>query len=101
MPGLRNKDELASSNLFEEDLIEEIIEIPHQLAYERAQQLFAREGLRAGPSSGLIFEGACRVAASEKIGKGVMIFCDDVFRYAANMAHHLPELTEGTSAPNT
>lgn len=55
-----------------------------------------REGLLAGPSSGLIFEGAREIALNAKTGLGVMIFPDNIFKYLSNMRKHLPELeTEG------
>jgi cysteine synthase B len=97
VPGLRNISELEVSKLFDPSLIDEILEIDYELAYSRAAELFRTEGLRAGPSSGLIFEGARRTLERNrsnlpKGGVGVMIFCDDVFKYASNMAKHLPEL---------
>jgi cysteine synthase len=100
VPGLRNVSELDVSKLFDPTLIDEILEIPYELAYTRAAELFSREGLRAGPSSGLIFEGARRVLERDRAalpagGLGVMIFCDDVFKYAGNMARHIPGLAPG------
>jgi cysteine synthase len=92
VPGLRNVSELDVSKLFDPTLIDEILEIEHELAYRRALDLARNEGLLAGPSSGLIFEGACRVARRESVSCGVCIFCDGVFKYASNMSKHLPEL---------
>lgn len=96
VPGLRNKDQLASTNLFDESMIDDLLEVDYELAYSTAYELFRREGLRAGPSAGLIFEGARRIASRDKVGTGVAIFCDDAFKYAHNFAAHLPELAEGT-----
>jgi cysteine synthase len=93
VPGLRNVSELEVSKLFDPSLIDEILEIDFELAYSRARDLARAEGLLAGPSSGLIFEGARRVAEREKVGCGVLIFCDNVFKYSSNMVKHLPELT--------
>ncbi|MEM9166465.1 MAG: cysteine synthase family protein [Planctomycetota bacterium] len=98
VPGLRNMSQLAVSTLFDESLIDDLLEIEYELAYTRAFELFRTEGLRAGPSSGLIFEGARRIAERDKSGMGVMIFCDDAFKYAGNFAKHIPELSEGTTA---
>jgi cysteine synthase len=97
VPGLRNISELDVSKLFDPTLIDEILEIDYELAYTRAAELFSKEGLRAGPSSALIYEGARRVLERDKAelpanGVGVMIFCDDVFKYASNMAKHIPGL---------
>jgi cysteine synthase len=93
VPGLRNVSELDVSKLFDPKLIDEILEIDFELAYSRARDLARAEGLLAGPSSGLIFEGARRVAEREKVECGVLIFCDNVFKYSSNMVKHLPELT--------
>lgn len=94
VPGLRNTEELAVSKLYDPSLISEIVEIDYRLAYRTAAELFRTEGLRAGPSSGLIFEGARRIAARDRVGLGVAIFCDDAFKYTSSFTRHLPELSE-------
>jgi cysteine synthase len=98
VPGLRNVSQLDVSKLFDPSLINEILEIDYELAYTRALELCQTEGLRAGPSSGLIYEGARRVIERDRSGFGVMIFPDDVFKYTANMVKHIPSLAEGTTA---
>ena len=98
VPGLRNVSQLDVTKLFDPSLIDEILEVDFHLAYTRAAELARREGLLAGPSSGLIYEGARRVVERDRDGTGVMIFCDNVFKYVSSMIKHLPELTEGTSA---
>lgn len=100
VPGLRNVSQLAATALFDPSLIDEILEIDYELAYTRARDLARMEGLLAGPSSGLILEGARRVLERDPgaTGVGVMIFPDDVFKYASQMVKHLPALAEGTSA---
>ena len=90
VPGIRNVSELEVSKLFDPSLVDEILEIDFELAYRTAAELIRHEGLRAGPSSGLIFEGARRIAQRERVECGVMIFCDDVFKYASNMHKHVP-----------
>jgi cysteine synthase len=92
VPGLRNVSELEVSKLFDPKLIDEILEVDFELAYRRAMDLARKEGLLAGPSSGLIFEGARRVAERAPVGCGVLIFCDNIFKYTSNMVKHLPEL---------
>ena len=92
IPGLRNVSQLAVSKLFDESLIDEILEIDFELAYNRALDLCRREGLFAGPSCGLIYEGAKGIVERDQVGVGVMIFPDNVFKYTSNMAKHLPEL---------
>jgi cysteine synthase len=95
IPGLRNLRQLEVSKLFDPTLIDEILEIDHELAYERALELCRTEGLLAGPSSGLIFEGARRVIERDRAGYGVMIFPDNAFKYTSNFVHHVPALAAG------
>ncbi len=98
IPGLRNLRQLDVSKLFDPSLVDEILEIDHELAYTRALELARTEGLLAGPSSGLVWEGARRVIERDRVGYGVMIFPDNSFKYTSNFIHHLPELARGTAA---
>jgi cysteine synthase len=92
VPGLRNVKQLAVTKLFDPSLIDEILEIDYELAYTRAVDLCRSEGLLAGPSSGLIYEGARRIVERDRAGVGVMIFPDNVFKYTSNMVKHIPGL---------
>jgi cysteine synthase len=98
IPGLRNVRQLDVSKLFDPALIDDILEIEFELAYTRALDLCREEGLLAGPSCGLIYEGARQIIQRDRAGLGVMIFPDNVFKYTSNMAKHLPELAAGTTA---
>jgi cysteine synthase len=98
VPGLRNVSQLEVSKLFDPSLIDEILEIDFKLAYTRALDLCQQEGLLAGPSSGLIYEGARRVIERDREGCGVLIFPDNIFKYTSNMMKHIPGLGEGTEA---
>ncbi len=98
VPGLRNISQLGVSRLFDSSLIDDILEVDFRLAYTRALDLCQQEGLLAGPSSGLILEGALRIIQRDPRGYGVMIFPDNIFKYTSNMAKHIPGLTSGTTA---
>jgi cysteine synthase len=98
VPGLRNVSQLGVSKLFDSSLVDDILEVDFRLAYSRALELCQNEGLLAGPSSGLILEGALEIALRDKNGFGVMIFPDNIFKYTANMAKHISGLGSGTSA---
>jgi cysteine synthase len=78
--------------------VDDILEIDFRLAYTRALELCRSEGLLAGPSSGLILEGALEIVQRDKKGFGVMIFPDNIFKYTTNMIRHIPGLADGTSA---
>ncbi len=98
VPGLRNVSQLGVSKLFDPALVDDILEVDFHLAYTRALDLCQNEGLLAGPSSGLILEGALRIVARDKQGFGVMVFPDNIFKYTSSMAKHIPALAAGTSA---
>jgi cysteine synthase B len=98
VPGLRNVSQLGVSKLFDSSLIDDILEVDFRRAYTRALELCQNEGLLAGPSSGLILEGALEIIMRDKKGFGVMIFPDGIFKYTSNMVRHLPELASGTTA---
>ena len=98
MPGLRNVSQLSGSTLFDRSLVDDILEVDYHLAYTRALDLCQNEGLLAGPSSGLILEGALQIVALDKEGFGVMIFPDNIFKYTSSMVKHIPSLAAGTTA---
>ena len=98
VPGLRNVSQLDVSQLFDRALIDDILEIDFELAYTRALELCRVEGLFAGPSSGLIHEGARQIIERDRAGLGVMIFPDNVFKYTSNMMKHIPSLATGNDA---
>jgi cysteine synthase len=98
VPGLRNVSQLGVSKLFDSALIDDILEVDFRLAYTRALELCQTEGLMAGPSSGLILEGALDIVMRDKKGFGVLIFPDSVLKYTSNMVKHIPRLGAGTTA---
>jgi cysteine synthase len=98
VPGLRNVSQLAATQLFDASLIDDIVEVDFRFAYTRAMELCQREGLLAGPSSGLIYEGAREIILRDRTGFGVMIFPDNIFKYTSNMIKHIPGLAAGTEA---
>ncbi|HEX6199190.1 MAG TPA: hypothetical protein VF150_02915, partial [Thermoanaerobaculia bacterium] len=87
------------SKLFDPSLIDDILEIDFELAYTRALDLCRTEGLLAGPSAGLIYEGAREVIVRGGEGVAVMMFPDNVFKYTSNMIKHVPALAEGVTPP--
>ncbi len=92
VPGLRNISQLHVSKLFDSSVVDELLEIEYKLAYQRALDLSRQEGLLAGPSSGLIFEGAREFVSKTQSGLGVMMFCDNIFKHSSSMIRHHPEL---------
>ncbi len=95
VPGLRNVRQLDVAKFFDAGLIDDLLEIDFKLAYTRALELCQTEGILAGPSSGLILEGARRIIERDGGGLGVMIFPDHIFKYVSSMMKHLPALAAG------
>jgi cysteine synthase B len=96
VPGLRNVSELAVTRLYDPSAIDAILEVDYEMAYRRALDLARTEGLFAGPSSGLVLEGAIRYLGERgeaAPGFGVMIFADSIFKYVSSMLRHVPELS--------
>ena len=87
--------QLDVSKLYDPSLIDDILEVDYELAYTRAMEFCQTEGLFAGPSSGLIYEGARRIIERDRAGFGVMIFPDNIFKYTSNMMKHIPALAKG------
>lgn len=96
VPGIRDASQLDEVKLYDPSVIDDILEIDHELAYTRALELSQVEGLLAGPSSGLIFEGARQIAERDRSGLGVMMFPDNIFKYTSSMIQHISSLAEGT-----
>lgn len=95
VPGIRSLSELHVAKLYKPELVDEVLEVETEAAYATVMELCQREGLFAGPSSGLIFEGARRVLKRDNPqGLGVMIFCDSVFKYVSSMVKHVKGLGE-------
>lgn len=95
VPGLRNVSQLEVAKFFDRSLIDDLLEVDFELAYTRALELGQTEGLMAGPSSGLIYEGTRRIIERDRVGVGVMIFPDNIFKYTSNMMKHIPALAAG------
>lgn len=98
VPGIRNTSELDVSKLYDPKLIDEVLEVNFERAYGQSVQLARREGLLAGPSSGLIFAGLCDVLTRDAAklpsdAVAVAIFCDGIFKYIGNLIKHVPELS--------
>lgn len=103
VPGVRSKTELERTDLLDESLLDEVIVVGHDASYDRAVELASREGLLAGPSSGLVMEGARRVLERDherlerEGGVGVAIFFDSVFKYISSFVQYDPALGEGAA----
>jgi len=92
IPGVRSRRQLAHAALFAPDEYDAVVEVGDREAYARCRALNEREGLIAGPSSGLALEGALAAVPDEEGVVAVVLFPDNVFKYAASMARHFADV---------
>jgi cysteine synthase/rhodanese-related sulfurtransferase len=92
IPGVRSIRQLEQTALFAPQEYDGLVEVADEDAYEMCRRLNQEESLIAGPSSGMGLFGALQRIPDEPGVVAVVIFCDDVFKYASSMRRHLPKL---------
>lgn len=92
IPGVRSIKQLEQTALFAPQEYDGLIEVQNEQAYEMCRRLNQEESIIAGPSSGMGLYGALQHIPDEPGVVAVVIFCDDVFKYASSMRKHLPQL---------
>jgi cysteine synthase/rhodanese-related sulfurtransferase len=101
IPGVRSIRQLAQTELFAPKEYDGLIEVTNEQAYEMCRRLNQEESIIAGPSSGMGLHGALQQIPDEPGVVAVVIFCDDVFKYASSIRKHLPSLFPGPKAGAT
>jgi len=79
--GLKNMKESYRPGIFQKEIIDEIIQIEDDEAFEMTRALARREGIFAGMSSGAAMAASLRVAAGMESGRIVAVFPDGGERY--------------------
>lgn len=92
IPGVRSKIQLQQTKLYFPDEYDGEVEIPDKEAYELCLRLNREEGIIAAPSSGMALAGAFRLVPDEPGNVVVVIFPDNVFKYASSFQRHFPDL---------
>ena len=77
--GLRNYEESAMPPLFKkrESIIDDFYTITNEESFKTSKELFEKEKLLVGPSSGCVMAAAKKVAENINEGTIVVIFADD------------------------
>ena len=85
LPGLKNLEESKTPAILDRDVIDRVVRVDDEPAYEMTKRLFREEGLIVGPSTGAIVHAAAEVA-TEQQGLGVAVSPDSGFKYASFFA---------------
>lgn len=99
IPGVRSIDQLKMTDHYRPAEYNELIEVSNKDAFDMCRRLNQEESLIAGPSSGMQVVGALRLMKDEPGNVGVIIFCDDVFKYTTSITKHCPEVFPDQQGP--
>jgi len=98
IPGVRSKRQLAQTSLYFPDEYDGEVEVTDRESYELCLRLNREESIIAGPSSGMALGGALRMVPDEPGVIAVVIFPDNIFKYASSVCRHFPELCPPASS---
>lgn len=105
IPGVRSKRQLAQTKLYFPDEYDGEIETTNRAAFDMCLRLNREESIIAGPSSGMALTGAISLVPDEPGVVAVIIFPDNIFKYASSICRHFPDLcpaeaSQATAAPS-
>ena len=91
IPGVRSLRQLQQTQLFRPEEYDELIEIHNDEAYAMCLRLNREEGIIAGPSAALGLLGALARVEDKPGNVVVVIFADNIYKYASSFERHFPE----------
>ena len=92
IPGVRSLVQLKQTELFRPAEYDAMVEVSNEEAYALCLRLVREESIIAGPSSGMALAGALKVVPDAPGTMLVVIFPDNIFKYASSVMRHFPEL---------
>ena len=95
IPGVRSLIQLQQTQLYHPGEYDDQVEVPDREAFDMCLRLNREESLIAGPSSGMALAGALRTLPDEPGTLAVVIFPDNVFKYASSLQRHFPAICPG------
>lgn len=100
IPGVRSKRQLSQTTLYRPHEYDGEIEATDRESYDLCLRLNREESIIAGPSSGMALAGAIRLVPDEPGVVAVVIFPDNIFKYASSVCRHFPDwcAASGTGA---
>ncbi len=101
IPGVRSQRQLQQTELYRPDEYNAEVEVADAEAYDLCLRLNREESIIAGPSSGMNLAGALKLVPDEPGVIAVVIFPDNIFKYASSVLRHFPELQPQTEEKET
>jgi cysteine synthase/rhodanese-related sulfurtransferase len=101
IPGVRSLRQLQQTQLFRPSEYDGLVEIHNDDAYAMCLRLNREEGIIAGPSAALGLLGALARVEDKPGNKVVVIFADNIYKYASSFERHFPDfqVAGSSSAP--
>ncbi len=101
IPGVRSKRQLGQTKLYFPQEYDGEAEVSDREAYDLCLRLNREESIIAGPSSGMALAGALKLVPDEPGVVAVVIFPDNIFKYASSVCRHFPQMCPAPAAPET
>ena len=95
IPGVRSITQLQQTKLYQPEQYDHTTEVTNREAFDMCLRLNREESVIAGPSSGMALVGALRAVPDEPGTTVVVIFPDNVFKYASSFQRHFPHICPG------
>ncbi len=92
IPGVRSKRQLAQTKLYFPQEYDGEVEVTDREAYDLCLRLNREESIIAGPSCAMALAGALKLVPDEPGVIAVVIFPDNIFKYASSVCRHFPEM---------
>ena len=98
IPGVRSLRQLGQTKLYRPDEYDQTTEVSTRESFDMCFRLNREESVIAGPSSGMALVGGLRFVPDEPGVMAVVIFPDNVFKYASSICRHFPALCPPAAA---
>ncbi len=99
IPGVRSLRQLEQTRFFEPDRYNHVVEVANREAFDMCLRLNRQESIIAGPSSGMAVAGLLKVLEDVPDAVAVVIFPDNIFKYASSIHRHFPEMFPRQTQP--
>jgi cysteine synthase/rhodanese-related sulfurtransferase len=100
IPGVRSLRQLAQTQLYRPTEYDHTTEVTTRESFDMCIRLNRQESIIAGPSSGMALVGGLRFVPDEPGVIAVVIFPDNVFKYASSICRHFPDLCPSQGEAN-